>query len=259
MHSTSIRIMSFNLRTWTTQDRQNAFPYRTERIRQVILRESPDIIGFQEFTAEMKAMIRSLLPEYTIVGCGRNTDYSGESMAIALKNGSVELLSLNQFWLSPTPTIPGSCFTEDQSNCPRMALFARLVAKGLSAPFLVCNTHLDHIGAQARYQGMMQIVQHMSSYDGFLVLTGDMNATPDAPEIKLAVDALKMRGMADHTSNLGGTFHNFGRLLPDQTCKIDYIFSNTACDRAWCVAEPDDSGFYSDHYAICADLLFPAE
>lgn len=67
--STDLKIMSFNLRVWTMGDGVNAFPYRTKRIRQVILDENPDVIGFQECTPEMKQEIRRLFPEYTIVGC----------------------------------------------------------------------------------------------------------------------------------------------------------------------------------------------
>ena len=250
--STTLKVMSFNLRTWCN-DGPYSFPYRTERIREMLLREDPDLIGFQEFTSQMKALLRSLLPEYTIVGCGRERDYSGESMAIAMKNGVIEMLSLEQFWLSPTPTMPGSRYTEDQSPCPRMALSAVLVTEGCEKPFRIINTHLDHMGPQARYHGMMQIIQHISAHEEPFILTGDMNALPDSPEMKLADQMLGSLGGVQYTKDVGGTFHGYGKVTRDN--QIDYIYSDLACNRAWKVEEIDDKVFYSDHYAVMTELV----
>lgn len=174
-------------------------------------------------------------------------------MAIAMKNDTIELISLEQFWLSPTSTIPGSRYTEDQSGCPRMALSAVLVKHGCPVPFRICNTHLDHQGAQARYHGMMQIVRHLSSHSEPFVLTGDMNALPDSPEIKLAEQVLAPLGGMNCTAHVGGTFHGYGNVNPP--VQIDYIYSNLLCSEGHRTDEPDDKGYYSDHYAVCTTFI----
>ena len=43
-----LKIMSFNIRMATKHDGINFFPNRTDCIRKMIDRESPDIIGIQE-------------------------------------------------------------------------------------------------------------------------------------------------------------------------------------------------------------------
>jgi len=250
--STSLRFMSFNLRTWTDGDGPLAFPHRADRIRSVILSHSPDVIGFQEMTPSMKDMLRRLLPEYTLVGCGRDESYGNESMTIALKNEKMELISLEQFWLSPTPSIPGTRFPGDQSACPRMALSALVVSRSCSIPVRICNVHLDHVGKQARYLAMMQIIQYLSLRHEPTVLLGDMNALPDSPEIKLISEIDFPLFLRDCTETLGGTFHNYGRLA--EPIKIDYIFTDLLCDHAMIVPEPDETSYYSDHFALIADL-----
>jgi endonuclease/exonuclease/phosphatase family metal-dependent hydrolase len=52
---------------------------------------------------------------------------------------------------------------------------------------------------------------------------------------------------------LGGTFHGFGKLLPDKTVKIDYIFTDMTCEDSYIVEDvPVNGQFYSDHNAVCA-------
>ncbi len=244
----TIKIMSFNLKTCSA----SVFSSRIARIAAVIRSETPDLIGFQEVMPGMQAILRDALPEYTVLGCGRGADYTDEAMTVALKNGVFELFSLQQFWLSPTPTRPGTIFPGDQSACPRMALSAEVILLSEKKRIRFCNTHLDHQGEQARYLGMMQILQHLSAFDQPLILTGDMNAAPEDPEIKLATSALKARGFANCTNSIGGTFHNWGKR--NNPIQIDYIFSDLKPVQAYVVQEPDDAGYYSDHYAVCATL-----
>lgn len=174
-------------------------------------------------------------------------------MLIAYRTTDVELISLENIWLSPTPHIPGSNFGGDQSGCPRMFTAALLKHNGIEKPFYFVNTHLDHVGKNARYLGAMQLTQYLSGKPHPFILTGDFNATPDAPEIRLLTEALAHRGVTDCTAELGGTFHGFGKLLPDQAIKIDYIFTDGACTDSYAVEDiPVEGQFYSDHFAVCA-------
>ena len=250
-----LKFMTFNLRVDNAGDGINAFTNRFDRVVEVLHRENPCVVGFQEVTDGMRARLRDCLPGYTVQGCGREKNYHGESMLIAYRTQEVELLSLDNLWLSPTPRIPGSTFGGDQSGCPRMLTTALLKHNECAMPFRFVNTHLDHVGAQARYLGAMQLVQLISGYHEKFVLTGDFNATPEAPEIKLITEALASRGTVDCTANLGGTFHNFGRYAPERRSKIDYIFTNGECKNAYIVPDvPVNGQYYSDHFAVCAEI-----
>ena len=257
MSVAQLKIMSFNLRVDNTGDGINSFTNRFARVVEVLEREKPDLVGFQEVTDSMRARLRDHLPGYTVQGCGREKNYHGESMLIAYRKEAVELISLENIWLSPTPSVPGSTFGGDQSSCPRMFTAARVQHNAVPAPFYFINTHLDHVGADARYLGAMQLVQYISARREHFVLTGDFNATPEAREIKLITEALGQRGTVDCTAGLGGTFHNFGRLLPDRAVKIDYIFTDACCTQSYVVEDiPVEGQYYSDHNAVCAMIEF---
>ncbi len=252
MSAYALKIMSFNLRVDNAGDGINSFTNRFARIIEVILRESPDIIGFQEVTDRMRARLRDHIPGYTVVGCGREKNCHGESMLIAYRTAEVEVISMENVWLSHTPTIPGSTFGGDQSSCPRMYTSLLLKHDRIARPFRFINTHLDHCGKTARMLGATQLVQMISAEHAHVVLTGDFNATPDAPEIQLITGALAARGLIDCTASLGGTFHDFGRCA-DSPEKIDYIFSDGLCQDAYMVEDiPVDGQYYSDHNAVCA-------
>lgn len=248
-----LKFMTFNLRVDNIGDGINSFTNRFNRVVEVLEQERPAVIGFQEVTDGMRARLRDHLPGYTVQGCGREANYHGESMLIAYRTDEIELLSLDNLWLSPTPRVAGSTFGGDQSACPRMLTTALLKHNAWDKPFRFVNTHLDHKGANARYLGAMELVQLISTYGEKFVLTGDFNATPDTPEIRLITSALRQRGTVDCTRALGGTFHDFGRRAENRRVKIDYIFTDGSCCQAYIVPDiPQNGCYYSDHNAVCA-------
>ncbi len=255
--SQSLKIMSFNLRVDNTGDGINSFTNRFDRVIEVIEREQPDIVGFQEVTDAMRARLHDHIPGYTVQGCGREKTYHGESMLVAYRTADVELIELENRWLSPTPNVPGSTFGDDQSPCPRMFTSLLIKHNSLPMPIRFINTHLDHWGERARLFGAMQLVQYVSAHREYTVLTGDFNATPETREVKVFTEALAARGFADCTAALGGTFHNFGRISPAERPKIDYIFTDGRCTDAYAVEDiPVDGQYYSDHNAVCAVIAF---
>ncbi len=253
--STQLKFMSFNLRTANPGDGINYFFNRFDRILEVLEREKPDVIGFQEVTDEMRVKLRDSIPNYTIQGCGRGKDYHGEAMIIAYRKDEAELISLENIWLSMTPAIAGSRYGVDQSGCPRMFTAAVLKHRKADKPFLFINTHLDHEGKMARYLGSVQLAQYISGYAGKFVLTGDFNATPNTPEIQNVTEALGYRGARDCTAGLPGTFNDFGKIPEGKRPKIDYIFSDAPCITSYMVEDiPVEGQYCSDHNAVCAIL-----
>lgn len=246
--------MTFNLRIANAADGINSFDNRKERIKETIMYERPDVIGFQEASDSMidwvKVAIRS---KYTVIGTGRNADRTGEGARIAFKKKKFELVSLETMWLSETPNIPGSRYSVDQSSCPRVFTAIELMDKKTHKIFRVVNTHLDHGGELARICGATQIVQYVSVKNKVTpcpnVLMGDLNARPGSDAIKI----LKSH-IPDITEEVGQTFHGFGKRGNDPDIHIDYIFSD-AKKAAPSYAVPDESVggvFISDHYPICA-------
>ena len=251
-----LKVMTFNLRVDVPADGINAFSNRTEKIRRMLLSESPDIIGTQEVNESMLTWAQHALCEkYISVGTGRQKDFSGEGARILYDFKKFALLRLETKWLSETPDVPESRYSVDQSDCPRVYTLAEFVERNTRTVFRVINVHLDHKGEAAMLCGAVQIMQRIAaenaSFPMKTVLTGDFNALPDSPAVKTV-----RAHLSDLTENLAGTFHDFGRLSPPNRSKIDYIFSDApAAKNAYIVPdEPSDGVYVSDHFPVCAFL-----
>ena len=248
-----IKVMTFNLRTDTQGDGINYFPNRTGRILEVIQKEKPDLIGFQEAREMARSLLRdNLCDDYVVLGCGRLEHYSGEGCSLAFRKDRFELVNYESRMLSSTPSIPASRFEgSDQSQYPRMYLHAELQPIGDFATIHFFNTHLDHRGEVAKLLGMSQILQHISDCRGEFVLTGDMNSKPDSQAIAMA---RAFAGRTEATEPLTSTFHSFGKMKGN---KIDYIFTNATPTTCYRVEDEGIDGVYiTDHYVICAEIEF---
>ena len=218
-----LKVCSFNARFATDHksDGINNFFCRTGRIKDFLGEIDPDVIGFQEITPEMREWFVENMPDYYIVGGGRNADYSGESSMIGFKKRDMMLVSCETVALSSSPSVPGSRYEgSDQSSCPRIYTRVKLSHKDISTPLYVYNVHTDHIGKMARALAIMQLVQDASVQTLPFVITGDFNAQPFMDEIKLIT---KNPRFVDTTAELGYTFHGFGKY---EGVKIDYIFAD---------------------------------
>lgn len=253
--SEKIKVCTFNLRINTPKDGINQFINREGRILEVIKREMPDLIGFQEANDMMRDFLTdNLAADYTIIGCGRDSDCTGESTAVAVRRGRFAVVSVDNFWLSFTPDVPGSTFGGDQSKCPRVTtcVYLRLLGSGEYVRF--CNTHLDHKGETARLLGVAAIMQYLTKFGDRFILTGDFNARPESNVIS-DLKALTHCGrqVREATETVPVTFHCFGNT--EHFCKIDYIFTDAEPlpDEAYAVIEPPVDGVYvSDHHPVVA-------
>ena len=250
--ATSIKVMSFNMRMNTPVDGINAFPNRRARILACLKAEAPDVIGFQEITPDMRDWLIEALPNHYLIGCGRDANYGGEAPVIAFRKDTMTLISCDTVVLSNTPTVFGTRYDGlDQSSCPRTYVRALLKHRDVDEPFYAYNVHTDHKGAIARLLACNQLLQDITSHGRKFFLTGDFNAFPDAPEIKM-MTACKTRAIADATATLETSFHHYGtRTTP---AKIDYIFTDAATP-VTAVARVEDAPaegepYISDHYPI---------
>ncbi len=252
--SEKLKICTFNLRIDTPHDGMNRFVNRTGRVLDVLTREKPDLIGFQEANGMMRAWLTDNLREYTVLGCGRMSDCTGESAAIAVKRDRFAILSVDNFWLSYTPRVPGSTFGGDQSVCPRVSTCARLRILGTDSYVNFCNTHLDHKGETARLLGAAALLQYLTPTEDHFILTGDFNATPDSKVISEIKGQLhRGRPIVDATEAVPATFHAYGTKKPET--KIDYVFTDAEAvtDEAYAICEPPIDGLYvSDHHPVVA-------
>lgn len=249
----TIDVMSFNLRYWNKGDGENSWPNRRTAVVSTIQKYQPMIMGTQEGLPEMLADLDGDLTSYRRLGQGRDADGQGEHNAVYFDVNQVELVEQGQFWLSQTPSIPGSKSWD--SSLPRICTWGIFRVKGQVDEFAVFNTHLDHEGEDARRLGAELIWQEMSAYveKGVpCILMGDFNCEPASLPIQLfrthLTDALEHMGAG------GATFHGFTGIGVGGW--IDYIFvsPNVKVVEAEIIRDKVDGRFPSDHYPIRAKL-----
>lgn len=249
--------MTFNLLYGGHEGEPVSLENRKPRILEVIRGEQPDLIGCQEALGDTRRWLeRTLSDTYAMVGCGRSAECRGESVPAFYRKDRFALLSLDTFWLSETPEIPGSVLIgSDQSPCPRLAHILCLRDLETKQPIRWINTHLDCGGGKSRAWELNFIKERIGeiSPNELCILTGDLNLRPEEDAIRNFLQQTKHMGMRDATENIPGTFHGFG--VCDPPAKIDYIFSNGTRHSAKIIPDEHPNGvWYSDHYAVCAEL-----
>lgn len=255
-----MKVVTFNIRCDYNQDGDNNFQNRKKLILKKLKEENADIVCFQEVLPHVVRWLKENLNDYYILGCGREKDLKGEQNTVAIKKEKYQLISMNTFWLSLTPEIPGTRY-EKQSMCPRSVTELFLQDLETDKLYYIFNTHLDHIGSEARVLGMVQILTHIKGsveqkeQAGYgkveIILTGDFNGYPDSPEIQLIE---KSDYLTDLTSGMEGTFHDYGRMNPPE--KIDYIVvsSGLECSTRDIWKDCEDGVYLSDHYPVSVVL-----
>ncbi len=261
-----LKIVTFNLRTlYDTYDGVNSFIHRAGMILDKINEEKPHVICFQECSPKIRRFLKNYLVDYDIVGHGRNADYSCESLCAAWRRDVMELYGLEQFWLSPTPSVPGSRF-ENQSEYPRICTKVIVKHKDIASPIRFFNIHLDHESEEARILGMKLVLKKVSDENSAIdyptFIMGDFNSQPDSEPISIC-NNYTAYPMVDLTKDLGATFHDFGgtgHTEYSRGWKIDYIFaSSEIAEKVKNVTKWEDNknGIYlSDHYPVCCELEF---
>ena len=257
-----ISVMSFNLRVDCASDGINQFENRKRRILETIKTHSPDIIGFQEALDDVREWIREELSDYVIVGCGRNYDFRGESVPIAFRKDSFEMIFCENFALSQTPEIMGTRFEGvGQSPYPRMATALKLKHHEACEPFIFVNTHADHYAPEARALEFSLLVEYIKKKGERCILSGDLNTLPNEPILRIFSENTALH-LTEATSRIEETFHAFGKVgksdywrkkYGTDKVKIDYIFTSlpTVPESAFAVEDnPSDGVYISDHRPI---------
>lgn len=269
--SSDVRVMSFNIRYGTANDGENHWERRKEFLIETIRAFDPDLLGTQETEGFQRDYLAQQLPQYDVLGVGRNDGReSGEMMALYYKRARFEKLAGGHFWLSETPDQVGSKSWD--SSLPRMVTWVRLRdrLRAEAPPILFLNTHFDHRGPQARLESARLLRRQAAALGagGSLIVTGDFNAGEDSEPYRALfassenepsplVDAF--RAAHPQRGPNEGTFSGF-RADAVGGARIDWI----GISRDWQIvqAEIDRTArggrTPSDHFPVIAVLRAPS-
>lgn len=248
----TVRIMSFNIRYGEYDSRATIVP-------EVISDYKPDSVGIQECTYDWAITLGTLLDGYSFVGVGRDTGNMvidcGEMSAILYRTDKYELVDHGTFWLSETPNKVS--FGWDAA-CRRICTWVILKNKETGEQYAHVNTHLDHVGDEARKNGTQMVVDFVLSFDMPTVVTGDFNYSKGCDYYNGIISSglFDTQDLAPDTMN-GKTYHGYNG--GEEGTPIDFIFVNNKVSQVlkYRIMRTNYYGQYtSDHYPIYADMKF---
>jgi endonuclease/exonuclease/phosphatase family metal-dependent hydrolase len=128
----------------------------------------------------------------------------------------------------------------------RGLLYAKVVVRGVRVN--VYNTHLQHDSQPLRAEQAVAVRNLIAGRGGLSLLMGDMNATPEAPEIT------HLTALLVDTWTEGGVGPGYTYDATNPTKRIDYVFSSPeiTIDRATVVATNA-----SDHLPVVVEVRLP--
>lgn len=257
----TLKVMTYNIRLDVDSDETNAWPFRKEYFSSQIQFYNPDVFGIQEAKPNQVIDISKALLEYNNVGIGRDGIGQGESSNIFYKKERFTVKESNTFWLSETPNTISKGWDAALNRVCTYALFKDLKTKQL---FWVFNTHLDHIGEQARTKGIELIlskIKELNTKKYPVILMGDLNSEPQDDRILLLKKAMDDTRAVSIEKPFGpsGTFNNFKHNEPVSKL-IDYIFisknSILKVKKYAVLSDSKDLKYPSDHLPVYVEVNF---
>ncbi len=254
----TIKVISYNIRVGAAPDKENHWDKRKSASPAMIAEQQPDIFGLQEALQMQLDYLVETCPDYQYVGVHRDDgDTKGEVMAIFWNTKTQEMVKWGNFWLSETPDVPSRGW---DAACFRTATWALLKDKRYNKNYYYVNTHLDHVGTEARAKGLSLIVDRIDDInpEGYpMILTGDFNVDLGDPCLQSLVGRMEaVREIASVTDSLV-TYNGWGDV--NEYRVIDYIYESgfsEALSFEGLRKDYDNVPFISDHYPVVAVLKF---
>nr|WP_303919008.1 endonuclease/exonuclease/phosphatase family protein [Bacteroides intestinalis] len=257
--SEPINVMSFNIRYDNPEDSLDNWKFRKDRAANAIRFYNVDILGTQEVLHNQLEDLKQHLPEYDVIGVGREDGKEkGEYSALWYKKDRFTLIDSGYFWLSETPEVAGSKGWDGAWE--RIASWAKLKDKVTGKEVFALNTHLDHVGVVARREGISLMLDKVNQLsDGLpVIVTGDFNSEPESDVIKHVTDPTNPEHLTDTREaspivyGPSWSFHDFGKIPYEHRPLIDYVFVRNGFKvvRYGVLAETENESFLSDHAPV---------
>ncbi len=260
-HSNAIRV--FNLNIWNYNE---PWEVRRELIAEAIRREEPDLIALQEIQylswyekdpRHQADQLAERLPGYSLIWQpahyyqGFGADGKWEGLAILSRFPVVDrryqLLSRDE--------------GDPDDRHQRIVLGAKV--RALAGALWLFTTHFP-LSARARERVACEVYDFVVETAGRLpfVLTGDLNAQPDAAPIRFLTGRLTLEGQRGNLVDAWALLHpdepGFTWPTWEPRERIDYIFVSPSVrvhEIALAATEPNAQGIYpSDHCGLVAEV-----
>ena len=252
------KIISYNVRFSSVPetDGANRWELRRDASIKMVAEQKPLAMGLQEACPDQIDFLDQNLTGYKHIGVGRDDgNRAGEMMAIYYDTTRLTLLNSGTFWLSDTPDKVSIGW---DVACNRTCTWGHFKVNDTGFEFLYFNTHLDHVGSQARMNSIKLIVAKMAELNPNNVpvfLSGDFNSTTDDTIFEPLKASLKDAREVSAISDKNITYNGFGKVIDNPDTRkewvIDHIFFSGVNPLAFRVVMCNFGvPFISDHYPI---------
>jgi endonuclease/exonuclease/phosphatase family metal-dependent hydrolase len=258
-----LTVLTYNIRYANPEDAPNTWAQRKEKVFGLIREAKPDVFGLQEALIEQVLDVGNAFSDYKFIGVGRDDGKKlGEYSPLFFNSEKYTLMESGTFWLSQTPSVPGSRGWD--AACNRVVTWVHLKENTTGKPFVVFCTHFDHIGEIARRNSANLLLQALDSLakDKTAIVLGDFNATPDSEPYQIITSTSDPKSLTDAgliDKNYTGLQYTYcGFKVGGLPCeRIDYIFVKNIYKVDSYKVNPANNGTYypSDHLPVSARIF----
>lgn len=250
--------MTYNIRLDVASDGENSWPNRKYFLISQLQFYKPDIFGIQEGMPHQVKFINNKLQSYHFIGEGRDGGDKGEYSAVYYNQQKYRVIKQGTFWLSETPNEIGKGW---DAAYPRICTYGLFEDKISSIKFWVFNTHLDHIGEQARLKSVKLILSRMKELNTNkypIVFMGDLNTEPKSKPISILEKKLNDSKEICEKELIGpvGTFNAF-QYAQIATKRLDYIFTSKSVEvlNYGVLNNSYNLKYPSDHFPVFVEII----
>ena len=266
----TLDVMTFNIRTASVDDGENAWPHRRDIVVETIARAAPHILGLQEVIDEQIEYLDAMLPDYRWLGVDRGLNGGvglSEYTPIFYRHRELSPIASGNFWLTDTPDVPppprrrepGRRFRRPRG---RIVTWARFYHQASGREIYAFNTHLTLRRGSRQYQSARLIADRVAALPAgsAVVVTGDFNASAGDTETWRIATGQGLRDAWFAAGERHGppfTSNGFGPPPPHhEVWRIDWILVGGPLDvrTAETVLYHEDGRYPSDHYPVAARL-----
>lgn len=264
MAQAPLRVLSFNIRYGTAADGDHVWPNRREAVIGTIRDHAPHLLGVQEALRFQLDELEAALPTYRRFGVGRDDGAAaGEHAALLVDTARFAVTAHGTFWLSETPSVPGSMHWGNRIT--RIVSWVRATDRATGRALRVYNAHWDHESQPARERSARLMLERMAGDgdpgDGIIVV-GDFNADESNPAFRSLVTSPRVELIDTYrtrhpSATVVGTFNAFrgdstggkidGILVGRAMRVLDAGIDRRRWGRVWA----------SDHFAVWATVALP--
>ena len=256
-------VMTFNIRTSSGNDGDNAWPHRRALVAETIARAAPDVAGLQEALDEQIRYLVAALPDYRWLGADRGLNGGtglSEYVPIFYRRDTLIPIESGTFWLSPANP-DGPTGTGWRRNVSRIVTWARFHHRATGRRLHVFNTHLTLRRGPRQVASAATIASRVASLPpgSPVVVTGDFNAVAEASETWRAATAQGLRdAWLAAAERLGPARTSSDFRPPDQANegRIDWVLVGgpIGVHSVETVIDHAAGRYPSDHYPVLARL-----